>query len=105
MSLAPDHITYLARTNHRNSGKLFGIRLADRRMHLLITGKTGTGKSHLLKLIAEQDIDAGLGFAVLDPHGDLAREVVQLATKRRPDDVVFIDPADPECPWRFNPFA
>jgi len=105
MSLAPDHITFLGRTNHRNASKSFGIRLVDRRSHLLMLGKTGTGKSHLLKLIAEQDVIAGLGFALLDPHGDLVRTVASIVPNNRMSDLVLIDPSDAGSIWRFNPFA
>jgi type IV secretory pathway TraG/TraD family ATPase VirD4 len=101
MSLAPD-ITYIGRTNHRNIRRLFGIRQADRRSHALLIGATGTGKSHLLNLIAQQDVAAERGFALFDPHGDLAITVKELVPHDR---LVYVDPADPDCPWRFNPFA
>jgi type IV secretory pathway TraG/TraD family ATPase VirD4 len=106
MSIAPaSTVTYLAKTTHRNSDRLFGIKQSDRRMHMFITGKSGTGKSHLLRLIVEQDISAGRGFALFDPHGDLARAVRDAAVAARPDDVIYIDPRDATNPWRFNPFA
>lgn len=105
MSLAPDHITLLGRTTHRRSHRVFGIRLADRRMHAIITGKTGTGKSHLLRLIAQQDMASGLAFAILEPNGDLARTLYDLVPHSRRSDLVYIDAANPDCVWRFNPFA
>lgn len=98
-------ITYLAKTTHRNSDRLFGIKQSDRRMHMLVTGKSGVGKSHLLRLIVGQDITAGRGFALFDPHGDLALAVRDAAAATRPDDVIYIDPRDASNPWRFNPFA
>ena len=72
---------------------------------MLITGKTGTGKSHLLSVIADQDMADGLGFAVFDPHGDLARSLAERVRAVRPKDLIFVDPADPSSPWRFNPFG
>ena len=51
--------------------KRFGIKQADRRSHMYILGKTGTGKSSLLETLIRQDIVAGRGLALLDPHGDL----------------------------------
>lgn len=106
MSNAPaSRVTYIGRTNHRQSDRLFGIRQSDRRMHLLTIGKTGTGKTHFLRLIAEQDIEANQGFALFDPHGDLARSIRDAVPASRLEDLVYIDPLDPLSPWRFNPFA
>ena len=53
-----NHITYLGRTNARNSNRLFGIRSHDRLSSMYIIGKTGTGKTTLLENIALQDIKA-----------------------------------------------
>jgi energy-coupling factor transporter ATP-binding protein EcfA2 len=100
-----DRITYLGRTNSRNSGLAFGIKQADRRVHLLVTGKTGSGKSHFLKLIAEQDAQAGNGFALFDPHGDLALSVQHVLPEDRRPELVYVDVSDATCRWRFNPFA
>ena len=54
----------------------FGIRRADRRAHLYAQGKTGTGKSTLLETMIIQDIHAGEGVALLDPHGQTAQRVL-----------------------------
>jgi type IV secretory pathway TraG/TraD family ATPase VirD4 len=106
MVFAPDdRVTYIGRTNHRNSDRLFGIRQADRRMHMLVTGKTGTGKTHLLKLLIQQDLRAGSGVSLFDPHGDLARDTRTLVPPDRRTDLIYVDPADSASPWRFNPFA
>lgn len=98
-------ITYIGRTNHRNSGVLFGIRQRDRRSHLYICGKTGTGKSHLLRMMIVQDIAAGRGCALFDPHGDLVSTVQREIPATRNAEVVYFDAADPHLSWRFNPFA
>jgi hypothetical protein len=74
-------------------------------MHLLCTGKSGTGKSHLLKSLMVQDVAAGTGFALFDPHGDLAREVRDLAEAEHPSECIYLDPSDVGCRWRFNPFS
>jgi hypothetical protein len=105
MSLAPEHILYLGRTNHRGTGQVFGIRESDRRMHLLMIGKTGTGKSHLLKIIAEQDMAAEHGFALFDPHGDLVAAMRTVVPETRLADLVYLDPTDSQSEWRFNPFS
>ena len=82
-----DHITYFARTNHRNAGVPFGIRLRDRRAHMYLCGKTGTGKTSVFGAMLEQDIMSNVGCDLFDPHGDLAERVARLAAARRPQDL------------------
>ena len=73
----PD-VTYFAKLNYRNQGKLFGIRQEDRLMHTYIIGKTGTGKSTLLKTMMKQDIVAGRGICLLDPHGVMCQNYLTI---------------------------
>jgi len=98
-------ITYFARINHRNKGTPFGIRRADRRNHMYVIGKTGTGKSTLLKTLVLQDIEHGEGLALFDPHGDLAAEVASLVPPSRQGDLIYLDVPDRSFSWHFNPFA
>ena len=77
----------------------------ERRRHLYIIGQTGTGKSTLLLNLIRQDLAAGEGVALLDPHGDLARAVLDHIPRRRTNDLVYIDPADLDRPIGFNPLA
>src|SRR5436305_15210742 len=83
------HITYFARTNHRNTGTPFGIRRADRRNHMYVIGKTGTGKSTLLKTLMLQDIANGEGIALFDTQGDLAEELASLDSPERSSDLIY----------------
>ena len=98
-----DQISYIARTNFRLQRRLFGIKQADRRAHMYIVGKTGTGKSTVLELLARQDILAGRGLALLDPHGDLVERLLPLAREERPQDLIYFDVSDREHPLGFNP--
>jgi hypothetical protein len=75
--LRNDALTYLGRTTYRNQRRLFGIRQADRRQHIYSIGQTGTGKSTLLHAVMRQDLVAGRGFALIDPHGDLVDRVFE----------------------------
>ena len=84
--------------------RLFGIWRRDRRNHLYVLGKTGSGKTTLLRNLILQDIVNGHGVGVIDPHGDLARELLDLIPSRRTDDVVYFDPGDTEFPIGFNVF-
>src|SRR4051812_28336324 len=100
-----DALTILGRTNFRGERKLFGIRQADRRSHLYVIGKTGTGKSTLLLNLMRQDLAAGRGFALFDPYGDLVEHVLSAVRADRKDDVVYVDIANRTAPLGFKPLA
>lgn len=98
-------ITVFASANFRNRQVAFGIRRSDRRAHLYILGKTGTGKSTLLETLMLDDARKGYGFALLDPHGDLAQKIKSRIPWSRSDDVIDFDVADAHQPYGFNPLA
>ncbi|MFC6639896.1 helicase HerA domain-containing protein [Sulfitobacter sediminilitoris] len=79
----------------------FGIRLADRLMHLHVVGQTGTGKSTLLANLALQDAACGFGFCLIDPHGDLADGLAAQLGSR----ALLWAPADPDNPYGYNPLT
>lgn len=79
-----------------------GLNRADRRQHAYIVGKTGTGKSTLLRNMILQDIEAGEGVGLIDPHGDLALEVLDHIPPGRVRDVIYFNPADRDYPVGFN---
>ena len=76
----------------------WGISHIDRRNHLYIVGKTGMGKTDLLRNIILADIWRGAGVGVIDPHGDLAESVIDAIPPERSDDVVYFNPSDLEYP-------
>jgi len=78
------------------------LSIEQRIRHIHVIGKTGTGKSTLLLNMIKQDIEAGRGVAVLDPHGDLVERIEELVPDRRLDDVILFDPSDTEYPVGFN---
>lgn len=90
-------------TNYHNNFVPFGIHRADRRRHLYTVGKSGSGKSKLLELLINDDIQNGEGVAVLDPHGDLIDNIMRYIPAHRIKDVVLLDPADINFPIAFNP--
>jgi dephospho-CoA kinase len=98
-----DDISYFARTNDRRPMRVFGIRQKDRLSHLHIVGRTGTGKSTLLETLISQDIRAGRGCALVDPHGDLVERIAAVAASHRPDDTIYLDAADIAQPYGYNP--
>ena len=58
-------------------------------------GATGTGKSTLLRELIQQDILAGEGVIVIDPHGDLADAVHSCVPHSRRSDLTWADLSDP----------
>jgi hypothetical protein len=80
----------------------FGLGVADRRQHLYVIGKSGTGKTALLRNSIIQDIAAGHGVGVIDPHGDLAMELLNHIPPSRTDDVVYFDATAAEYPIGIN---
>ncbi|MBI5331178.1 MAG: type IV secretion system DNA-binding domain-containing protein [Betaproteobacteria bacterium] len=75
----------------------------DRSRHLYVLGATGTGKSSLLFNLIRQDLEAGAGVALLDPHGDLLDQLLPVIPPERLDDVVLINPDDLYQPFSLNP--
>ncbi len=75
---------------------------ADRMRHTYIIGKTGVGKSELLKEMIKQDIRAGYGVCVMDPHGDLIDDTLRHLPPERAEDVIYFDPSDTERPMGLN---
>jgi energy-coupling factor transporter ATP-binding protein EcfA2 len=96
-------ITYIGITNYRNTNKRFGIKDKDRLGHIYVIGKTGVGKSTLLKSMAMQDIDRGNGLCVLDPHGDIAADLINSIQESRRNDLIYFNPKDPNNTVTFNP--
>jgi len=80
----------------------FGLSHTDRRQHLYSIGKSGTGKTTLLRNLILQDIEAGRGVGVIDPHGDLAAEILDHIPRSRAEHVTCFNPADVEHPVGLN---
>ncbi len=95
-------LTVFASTNYRHMAHNFGIKLNDRRYHTYAIGKTGTGKSTMLENMIIDDIREGRGVAVVDPHGDLIKKVINFVPEERIKDVVIFSPADRLYPVGFN---
>jgi hypothetical protein len=78
---------------------------AHRTTHTYVVGQPGTGKSRALESWALQDILAGRGVAVIDPHGDLFQHLVaHIATRPEVGErVILLDPCDRKWTVGFNP--
>ncbi|RLC35999.1 hypothetical protein DRH27_05945 [Candidatus Falkowbacteria bacterium] len=97
-----DEITIFAETTFRNKFRKFGIKKDDRRRHMYLIGKTGMGKTTVLENMIIEDIRAGHGVAIVDPHGDLAEKIIEYLPSDRINDVIYFNPADMEYPIAFN---
>lgn len=95
-------LTILGMTNFRNVYREFGIRRDDRRRHIYIVGKSGTGKSTLIENMATDDVVSGKGVIIVDPHGELADKVIACTPDDRIKDVIVFDPSDRSFPIAFN---
>jgi len=95
-------LSYLGEVNTRRGAERFGIHQTDRLFHMHVVGKTGAGKTSFLEGLIRQDIDAGRGLCLIDPHGDFAGRVERYAKSIR-HDVIYLDVADPATPYGYNP--
>ena len=93
---------YLGKSTYRGLAKPVYMDIDDRRRHMYIIGKTGTGKSEFLKDMIMQDIRSGQGLAVIDPHGDLIDDILPMIPPKRAEDVILFDPSDTSRPMGFN---
>ena len=83
----------------------FGISLPDLRQHIYVIGKTGSGKTTLLRNMIIQHIALGHGVGLIDPHGDLAEELLNHIPRWRTDHLVYFNPSDLEFPVAMNLLA
>jgi hypothetical protein len=92
----------LGESIYRGEKTAVRIKTEDRRRHMYVVGKSGTGKSVFLANMARQDIANGKGVCVIDPHGDLIDDVLAGVPKERAEDVIIFDPSDTERPMGLN---
>jgi len=98
-----EELSLFGSTTFRQANTKFGIRRVDRERHLYIIGKSGVGKSFMLNLLTLSDIYQNEGFAVVDPHGDYAQDIMKYIPEARIKDVIYINPDDAQFPVAFNP--
>jgi hypothetical protein len=99
----PTQLSPIGVTNFRGSDTSFALPRVDRTRHLYIIGQSGVGKSGLLELLTISDIYSPFGFAVIDPHGDYAINIMKRIPASRAKDVIYFNPADTDFPIGFNP--
>lgn len=101
-SQIPTEGLYLGVSAYRGVRRPVYISNEDRMRHIYIIGKTGTGKSELLKDLVLQDIKEGKGVCFMDPHGDAVEDILKLIPPERAEDVIYFNPSDTERPLGMN---
>jgi len=92
----------LGKNYHHGSETSIGLTQEERQRHVYIIGGTGNGKTTMMLYSIIQDIKAGKGLAVIDPHGDLAKTILEHIPEDRIKDVIYFDPDDVDYPIAVN---
>jgi len=87
---------------YRNTLSPVYMKRDDRMRHYYCIGKSGTWKSVFLQTMARQDIWNGDGICLIDPHGDLAEDILAYIPKERAKDVIYFDAGNEERPMGLN---
>lgn len=98
----PNQGLYLGDSTYRGEKRKIYMDMKDRRRHMYIIGKTGTGKSEFLKEMILQDIISGHGVCAIDPHGEFVEDILQLMPAERAEDVIYFNPSDIQRPMGMN---
>ena len=84
----------------------FDVKLTQhyRDRHVYIVGKSGSGKTNLMRNLIYQEMDAGNGIGVIAPEAEMIdEEILPYVPEHRMDDVIYFNPADTNAPVTFNP--
>ncbi|MGB3009289.1 MAG: DUF87 domain-containing protein [Candidatus Saccharimonadales bacterium] len=87
---------------HHDTSTTIGLTEAERERHMYVIGGTGNGKTTMLQYQIVQDMQAGKGVAVIDPHGDMAETLLKHVPEERINDVIYFNPDDLEYPIGLN---
>lgn len=103
--VTPGRYRVIGQTTYPGRQGLVHLPPADALHHLQLIGPTGTGKSTALGHLIEADMHAGRSVVVIEPKADLVAAVLDRVPAHRTDDVVLIDPADPDWAVGLNVLA
>ena len=103
--MSDQHQTFIGHRHGWGAEVLFGVKTVDQRQHVYTIGKTGSGKTTLLRNLLIQHIEAGHGVGLIDPHGDLAEDLLNHIPPSRSRHVIYFNPSDLEHPIGMNLLA
>ncbi len=98
----PESGILIGRNIYRGAETKIHMARDDRRRHMYILGRTGVGKTEIMKYMSVQDIQNGDGVCIIDPHGDFIEDVLPHIPKERAEDVILFDPYDTDRPMGLN---
>lgn len=98
----PKEWILLGHNIYRGIKKEVRLKKEDRFRHFYVIWQTGTWKSSILQVMARQDLNLWNWLAVIDPHGDLVKDIIPFIPRNRADDVIIFDPSDTERPIWLN---
>ena len=79
-----------------------GETVEQRKTHMYMVGRTGSGKTTLMFTMAKHDIEEGRGLAFIDPHGDVSEDLLASMPLSRKDDLIYVNPWDIKYPIGIN---
>jgi hypothetical protein len=84
---------------HRQDEQIIAVSQADRFKHTYIIGKTGSGKTNLLKHLITQDLrQPDRGVIVLSPEDGIFHALLAAMPESHHDDLLYFDPTDTTAP-------
>lgn len=98
----PKEGVVIGESNYRGEKNLVRLQDEDRRRHIFMIGKTGTGKTTLFEMMIEQDMHNGKGLCFIDPLGDAIESLLKKVPTHRANDVIVFDPSDIQFPLGLN---
>lgn len=94
----------LGTNTYAGRDQVVSIPMSRRLRHTYVVGATGMGKSTLYETLILDDIANGVGVCVVDPHGDLCKDILARVPQPRMDDLIYISFSEPGLVPRWNPF-
>jgi hypothetical protein len=98
----PNFDVLIGLNEYHGSKTPIGLTAAERERHVYIIGGTGNGKTTMLQYGIVQDMEKGKGLAIIDPHGDMAENMLRHVPADRVDDVIYFNPDDIGYPIGLN---
>jgi len=97
-----DFDVVFGKNTYANGSTDIGLTDDDRSRHVYMIGQTGSGKSTVIFHMAKDDINKGRGVAIIDPHGDLAEDLLSTVPEKRINDCIYFNPFDLHYPIGIN---